>query len=429
MGSIVARDVFGIANPRVGLLNIGEEDTKGHELIQEAHELIRASGVNYLGFVEGNNIFDEKRRRGGHRRLHRQRRAEGDGRPRQAHRRAAAHGILAQHDEQALRVASPPGTAARGRQARSAALQRRLHGRTDRSRGKKPRQRGPRRIRPGHQHGRHRDAPRTAGGHCHALANAVANDSNGSTKGQHVFTHRRHGFLPAGKDRHEFRSREEDGYHRRVDPLAHRHRTPAHRRRRPNYRRPGRNRRAPRHRGRGRHAGRNRFHRVRHHHARSRVPQLRHAAAGAPRCARLSGVLGRDRLQRLHLRAVHRRQVRQGGRGQVRAGGRRRNALAHHQLGGSQHRGVVRRRRRRRGAQAFGRARHHEHAPAFRRRLQGSAVRRERRLEGLQHRSGDQQGRHRHQDGRQRSVQGRGHQAGRRGRRSARGATAWRNPR
>src|SRR6186713_1868599 len=60
MGTIVARDVFGIATPRVGLLNIGEEDTKGHELIQEAHELIRATaGLNYLGFVEGNHIFDE----------------------------------------------------------------------------------------------------------------------------------------------------------------------------------------------------------------------------------------------------------------------------------------------------------------------------------------------------------------------------------
>jgi phosphate acyltransferase len=58
MGSIVARDVFGIARPRVGLLNIGEEETKGHEVVQDAHELIRASGVNYLGFVEGNNIFD-----------------------------------------------------------------------------------------------------------------------------------------------------------------------------------------------------------------------------------------------------------------------------------------------------------------------------------------------------------------------------------
>src|SRR6187399_1404957 len=60
MGTIVARDVFGIATPRIGLLNIGEEDTKGHELIQEAHELIRATaGLNYLGFVEGNHIFDE----------------------------------------------------------------------------------------------------------------------------------------------------------------------------------------------------------------------------------------------------------------------------------------------------------------------------------------------------------------------------------
>jgi glycerol-3-phosphate acyltransferase PlsX len=58
MGSIVARDVFGIPNPRIGLLNIGEEETKGHELVQDAHELIRASGVNYQGFVEGNNIFD-----------------------------------------------------------------------------------------------------------------------------------------------------------------------------------------------------------------------------------------------------------------------------------------------------------------------------------------------------------------------------------
>jgi phosphate acyltransferase len=59
MGSIVARDVFGITNPRVGLLNIGEEDTKGHEIVQEAHELIRGGGVNYLGFIEGHDIFEE----------------------------------------------------------------------------------------------------------------------------------------------------------------------------------------------------------------------------------------------------------------------------------------------------------------------------------------------------------------------------------
>lgn len=57
MGSIVARDVYGIGSPRVGLLNIGEEDMKGHALVQDAHERIRALGLNYVGFVEGNDIF------------------------------------------------------------------------------------------------------------------------------------------------------------------------------------------------------------------------------------------------------------------------------------------------------------------------------------------------------------------------------------
>jgi len=57
MGSIIARDVNGVANPRIGLLNIGEEDMKGHELVQEAHALIGASDLNYVGFVEGDDIF------------------------------------------------------------------------------------------------------------------------------------------------------------------------------------------------------------------------------------------------------------------------------------------------------------------------------------------------------------------------------------
>lgn len=58
MGSIVARDVYGIADPRVGLLNVGEEDIKGHETVQKAHALMGASaGVRYLGFVEGDDIF------------------------------------------------------------------------------------------------------------------------------------------------------------------------------------------------------------------------------------------------------------------------------------------------------------------------------------------------------------------------------------
>jgi phosphate acyltransferase len=57
MGAIVARDVHGVSNPRVGLLNIGEEDMKGHELVQEAHALLLPSGLNYVGFVEGDDIF------------------------------------------------------------------------------------------------------------------------------------------------------------------------------------------------------------------------------------------------------------------------------------------------------------------------------------------------------------------------------------
>src|SRR5262249_43459046 len=58
MGAIVARDVYGVAEPRVGLLNIGEEDIKGHEIVQQAHALLlTANGLRYVGFVEGDDIF------------------------------------------------------------------------------------------------------------------------------------------------------------------------------------------------------------------------------------------------------------------------------------------------------------------------------------------------------------------------------------
>ena len=57
MGAIIARDVYGLAAPRIGLLNIGEEDIKGHEVVQEAHALLATSHLNYVGFVEGDDIF------------------------------------------------------------------------------------------------------------------------------------------------------------------------------------------------------------------------------------------------------------------------------------------------------------------------------------------------------------------------------------
>jgi phosphate acyltransferase len=57
MGHIISHDVYGLLRPRIGLLNIGQEDIKGHEIVQAAHALLSASGLNYVGFVEGNDIF------------------------------------------------------------------------------------------------------------------------------------------------------------------------------------------------------------------------------------------------------------------------------------------------------------------------------------------------------------------------------------
>lgn len=57
MGAVVAADLNPNGRPRVGLLNIGEEDIKGHAVVQEAHRLLGASRVNYVGFVEGDDIF------------------------------------------------------------------------------------------------------------------------------------------------------------------------------------------------------------------------------------------------------------------------------------------------------------------------------------------------------------------------------------
>ncbi len=61
MGSVLAADMHGAhERPRIGLLNIGEEEIKGHETVQNAHNLIAASDVNYVGFVEGHDIFSDK---------------------------------------------------------------------------------------------------------------------------------------------------------------------------------------------------------------------------------------------------------------------------------------------------------------------------------------------------------------------------------
>jgi glycerol-3-phosphate acyltransferase PlsX len=56
MGSVVAQAIHNIPRPTVGLLNIGEEEIKGNETVKQAAKLLNMSTLNYIGFVEGNDI-------------------------------------------------------------------------------------------------------------------------------------------------------------------------------------------------------------------------------------------------------------------------------------------------------------------------------------------------------------------------------------
>jgi glycerol-3-phosphate acyltransferase PlsX len=61
MGSVLAADLQGAhERPRVGLLNIGEEEIKGNDIVQAAHNLLSTSDINYVGFVEGHDIFSDE---------------------------------------------------------------------------------------------------------------------------------------------------------------------------------------------------------------------------------------------------------------------------------------------------------------------------------------------------------------------------------
>lgn len=60
MGSVYARHRYGIAEPRVGLLSIGEEPTKGTPLVKEAHQLLAAAhGIRFIGNVEGRDVMTD----------------------------------------------------------------------------------------------------------------------------------------------------------------------------------------------------------------------------------------------------------------------------------------------------------------------------------------------------------------------------------
>jgi glycerol-3-phosphate acyltransferase PlsX len=57
MGAVYAKVGLGIERPRIGLLSVGEEETKGNELTRDAHQLLKASTLEFIGNVEARGIF------------------------------------------------------------------------------------------------------------------------------------------------------------------------------------------------------------------------------------------------------------------------------------------------------------------------------------------------------------------------------------
>src|SRR5512141_2407201 len=60
MGSLYAQLAFGKESPSIGLMSIGEEDTKGTDRTKEAFKVLKETGLNFIGNVEGRDVFDGK---------------------------------------------------------------------------------------------------------------------------------------------------------------------------------------------------------------------------------------------------------------------------------------------------------------------------------------------------------------------------------
>ncbi|HWQ90172.1 MAG TPA: phosphate acyltransferase PlsX, partial [Clostridia bacterium] len=60
MGSIYSREILGVANPRVGILSIGTEDSKGNELTLQAFKLCKQLDLNFMGNIEGHDLFENR---------------------------------------------------------------------------------------------------------------------------------------------------------------------------------------------------------------------------------------------------------------------------------------------------------------------------------------------------------------------------------
>src|SRR4029079_11893300 len=56
LGAVYAEDILGREDPAVGLLSIGEEAEKGNATVKEAHQMLQAAGLNFIGNVEGRDL-------------------------------------------------------------------------------------------------------------------------------------------------------------------------------------------------------------------------------------------------------------------------------------------------------------------------------------------------------------------------------------
>ena len=60
MGDIYAREVLGITDPKIGLMSVGTEESKGNELTQETLRLCKGLDLNFIGNIEGHNLFSDE---------------------------------------------------------------------------------------------------------------------------------------------------------------------------------------------------------------------------------------------------------------------------------------------------------------------------------------------------------------------------------
>ena len=60
LGAAYVKALFHTERPRVGLVNIGSEEEKGPDIVKEANEILKKSSVNYIGYLEGKDLFDGK---------------------------------------------------------------------------------------------------------------------------------------------------------------------------------------------------------------------------------------------------------------------------------------------------------------------------------------------------------------------------------